>query len=1063
MVAVCYGSTGEGVDKPSVQELAPSCTLGTTASRFFLSPNRVMSDDAASAVAAGGGGSTTPAPFRVVNPKSPPLNMSSLGISASVPSPLDTSSTAVGGQTMNIRSLIAQKEKELHDINDYRVGTLEEELRRREKSESVLRAKFAKLKEDFTYNLKLIEDRDAELDRYEGNFESLKGVIRGKDSELHELRTQVADLQGLLSTERSRAKSNDSHYESKMRDMNEALEKEKWGREDSERNHREVLDACKRDLATQLRVKDEQILKQRQEMNISHDEVMRKREEDFRHAEEGLRSQMEELEKNFQAVKVEANNAQTQLVQKCREAERLAVEVADLDRSRKQLTRDLEEERVSQKEQIAGLEKEKRELAQVKQALLDEYEGKMGELLESLHSVERAFIQQREQFDLQLAHVEKEREQEMERSKIRMDGRNDALMARISQAEQETAKFEAQLKSAQMQHEDQTKSMRNDYTERIKELTSSLTTAEEISTDLKNQLFNRDLQLKTKDEEVSSLKNQIDKIQNESRSFRSQMDALTEQNNTMARENMDLNLRWEQRWEEERHREAEKHSELTQVLQQQRDHLGKEKRDLEDRIVELEAELNRTRAELNAVRAHTRLEHSLDPNHQYASQSIAARKPDPPAPSAKTIPPSRQVATSEVVEEPPASPLFSEDMGPPSPLKEYPLGESPDRHALPQGWPAPGIQNPTAESPREIMMQQENNRLRQVIGQMREEMESMKDLADAKADINYPHEERTSNPRKLATARLQKRGFDLSSFGNEDTEEQEENASLRQKLKNASEDLQRLMGEREKLFEVSNNLKSELSRVENESKANSQNIVTAVSEAEKETSRKYEHKVSTIEARLAELAAHNKALTGELSKWSAAGKNSIFSQGVMDDDDDFGPRVSVDIASDNINLDDSVDWSITQSQEFHQFAPDEDESSIADAVRNKMKLYRERNLTEQAAEDKRRLKTRSARERLQRAREGLELAGKRGSSRKTTTTNKKPSDGLSLNGKKAPAVTSGSTRVSRVRDETAGQERAIAHSKEMQSGRARRQRLAAERKRVRNYNDFSKSEDDGNM
>ena len=102
-------------------------------------------------------------------------------------------------------------------------------------------------------------------------------------------------------------------------------------------------------------------------------------------------------------------------------------------------------------------------------------------------------------------------------------------MARISQAEQETAKFEAQLKTAQMQHEDQIKSMRNDHTERIKELTSSLNNSEEISTDLKNQLFNRDLQLKTKDEEVSSLKHQIDKIQNESRSFRSQMDSLSEQ------------------------------------------------------------------------------------------------------------------------------------------------------------------------------------------------------------------------------------------------------------------------------------------------------------------------------------------------------------------------------------------------------------------------------------------------------------------------------------------------------------------------------------------------------
>ena len=67
-----------------------------------------------------------------------------------------------------------------------------------------------------------------------------------------------------------------------MRDMTEALEKAKWAQEDDERRQREVLDACKRDLAQQLREKDELLLKQRQEMNISHDEVMRKREEEFR-------------------------------------------------------------------------------------------------------------------------------------------------------------------------------------------------------------------------------------------------------------------------------------------------------------------------------------------------------------------------------------------------------------------------------------------------------------------------------------------------------------------------------------------------------------------------------------------------------------------------------------------------------------------------------------------------------------------------------------------------------------------------------------------------------------
>ena len=37
-----------------------------------------------------------------------------------------------------------------------------------------------------------------------------------------------------------------------------------------------------------------------------------------------------------------------------------------------------------------------------RQVILDEYEAKMAELLESLHAVERAFMQQREQYEAQV-------------------------------------------------------------------------------------------------------------------------------------------------------------------------------------------------------------------------------------------------------------------------------------------------------------------------------------------------------------------------------------------------------------------------------------------------------------------------------------------------------------------------------------------------------------------------------------------------------------------------------------------------------------------------------------
>ena len=221
---------------------------------------------------ANSGGKTSPGvpKLYVADPRSPGVEegdetelraSSSLRRSALSPAPqkstiLNNGSSPAGAQTINIRSLIAQKEKELHEINDYRVSTLEEELRRREKAEVTVRAKFGKLKEDFMYNLKLIEDRDAELDRYEANFESLKGVIRSKDNELNELRTEVADVKSQLDSERSRAKANDSHYETKLRDMTESLEKSKWAQEDDERRHREALDACKRDLAQQLRTRE---------------------------------------------------------------------------------------------------------------------------------------------------------------------------------------------------------------------------------------------------------------------------------------------------------------------------------------------------------------------------------------------------------------------------------------------------------------------------------------------------------------------------------------------------------------------------------------------------------------------------------------------------------------------------------------------------------------------------------------------------------------------------------------------------------------------------------------
>lgn len=67
---------------------------------------------------------------------------------------------AAGG---NLRGIIIQKEKELHDINEYRLQTLETLLSEKEREIADGKQRLTKLKDDFTYNLKLLEERDSEL------------------------------------------------------------------------------------------------------------------------------------------------------------------------------------------------------------------------------------------------------------------------------------------------------------------------------------------------------------------------------------------------------------------------------------------------------------------------------------------------------------------------------------------------------------------------------------------------------------------------------------------------------------------------------------------------------------------------------------------------------------------------------------------------------------------------------------------------------------------------------------------------------------------------------------
>ena len=149
--------------------------------------------------------------------------------------------------SQNIRSLILHKEKELHEINDKRVRSLEDAVRTKDKDLQDAKSRLGKLREDFQvaakfrcertavhwplrncastdapcahlqYNLKLVEERDAELDRYDGQFALLKQQLRDKDALVSEARVAIADLEQQLKQSQHRYGEQEAYFTVRLR------------------------------------------------------------------------------------------------------------------------------------------------------------------------------------------------------------------------------------------------------------------------------------------------------------------------------------------------------------------------------------------------------------------------------------------------------------------------------------------------------------------------------------------------------------------------------------------------------------------------------------------------------------------------------------------------------------------------------------------------------------------------------------------------------------------------------------------------------------------------------
>ena len=110
-------------------------------------------------------------------------------------------------------SVVLQKEKEWKEAFQLRVRALEESVVLKEKELKQEKLRFLKLKEDFEYNLKLLIERDEELEKYDAVIGKIKQAEHVKTAEVSELYVKIDELKMNLENEQKAKDELQKHYQ----------------------------------------------------------------------------------------------------------------------------------------------------------------------------------------------------------------------------------------------------------------------------------------------------------------------------------------------------------------------------------------------------------------------------------------------------------------------------------------------------------------------------------------------------------------------------------------------------------------------------------------------------------------------------------------------------------------------------------------------------------------------------------------------------------------------------------------------------------------------------------
>nr|XP_042696823.1 coiled-coil domain-containing protein 57 isoform X4 [Chrysemys picta bellii] len=484
-------------------------------------------------------------------------------------------STLQIGSTMlqmekELNELLVRKEQEWKELQARHLCFQKTTLQDTRKQLQEMHKKFNRLKEDFTYNLKILEERDRELERYDAMFTHLKMAENAKQAEVSDLRIQLDKLQQTLLKETQKQEALQYQYQQKLKEHQLEMERLHSSKVSDIDHHCEEYKKLKQQLERKLQEVEGELALQKQELLVEFGAEIKKREHAFRQRADEMSNLVLSHELKVKLL--------TRELEALKEAGMKAAESLQI----------AETTNLKLEKEAKCKDWELKDLAAVKDAQIQDLECKLHLVYQTWQKEEETFQRKHEVLD-------------------RFAKEKDAVLASVKEVHAEQIqKWENQIRELQISHETLEMELRrrewkhadclkekDTVIEKLqRELTTLKTSWDSHLAQISKETVSKDLQIQSLHEEEVKLRAELARFQQDIERYKQQLSLAAEREQILERAKVQAELDWQRRCENAERNQYQKSEDLIQSLSTARDQVTAQLQEKEKKLCEMETVLS---------------------------------------------------------------------------------------------------------------------------------------------------------------------------------------------------------------------------------------------------------------------------------------------------------------------------------------------------------------------------------------------------------------------------------------------------------------------------------------